>query len=157
MNSLIVQLILAACALHGGSSFSSPPPSRPSTTARRTPLYTADVRSSDATTSTAAKPSPPPAPDLTVYEQRQLDIIREEIVGKYIALGHSEDHAGREVNYFLEDAERSAQYVEMRRLAMARGNDLGIENIVQFAATSMAGALLSMALNASQNANAGMC
>ncbi len=75
-----------------------------------------------------------------------MDTIRKELIEKYITLGHSEEHASREVNYFLEDAERSKQYVEMRRIAMARGNDLGIENIVQFAAAFLVGMVGSWAL-----------
>lgn len=76
-----------------------------------------------------------------------MDTIRKELIQKYITLGHSEEYATREVNYFLEDAERSKQYVEMRRIAMARGNDLGIENIVQFAAAFLVGMVGSWALD----------
>lgn len=76
-----------------------------------------------------------------------MDIIRQELIQKYITLGHSEEYATREVAYFLEDAERSKQYVEMRRIAMARGNDLGIENVVQFAAAFLVGMVGSWALD----------
>jgi len=88
-----------------------------------------------------------PARPLTAHEQREMETIRRELIEKYIKLGHSEEYADREVDYFLEDSDRSAQYVEMRRIAMARGNDLGIENFVQFAAAFLVGMLLSWALN----------
>lgn len=57
-------------------------------------------------------------------------------------------YATREVGYFLEDSERSKQYVEMRRVAMARGNDLGIEDYIQFAAAFLVGMMGVPALNA---------
>ena len=58
-------------------------------------------------------------------------------------------YATREVGYFLEDSERSKQYVEMRRVAMARANDdLGIENLLQFVAAFVVGMMGSWALNA---------
>lgn len=57
-------------------------------------------------------------------------------------------YATREVGYFLEDSERSKQYVEMRRVAMARGNDLGIEDYLQFAAAFLVGMMGVPALNA---------
>lgn len=80
-------------------------------------------------------------------EQAELETIRSELIQKYIKLGHSEDYATKEVNYFLEDPERSAQYVEMRRIAMARGNDLGIETWVQFSGAFLFGWLISWILN----------
>jgi hypothetical protein len=79
-----------------------------------------------------------------------METIRGELVQKYIALGHSEEYAVREVSYFLEDAERSKQYVEMRRIAMARGNDLGIEDYVPFIAAFLVGMLGSWVLNSLQ-------
>ena len=76
-----------------------------------------------------------------------METIHRELVEKYIKLGHTEEYAAREVNYFLEDSERSAQFVEMRRVAMKRGNDLGIENFVQFFAAFMVGMMGSWLLN----------
>ena len=144
MKSFFASLVVAACALHEGSAFSTLPPSRTSSLAdHQTPLHSATVGSSNPRTDAAVKP--PRAP--TVHEQREMDTIRKELIGKYIALGHTEEYAGCEVNYFLEDSERSAQYVEMRRIAMARGNDLGIENIIQFAGAFLVGMVGSMALN----------
>ena len=52
------------------------------------------------------------------------------------------------MEYFLEDSERSAQYVEMRRVAMARGNDLGIESFVQFGAAFLVGWAASWMMDA---------
>ena len=80
-------------------------------------------------------------------EQAELETIRSELIQKYIKLGHNLDYATKEVNYFLEDSERSAQYVEMRRIAMARGNDLGIETWVQFTAAFLCGWLISWIAN----------
>lgn len=58
-------------------------------------------------------------------------------------MGHSLEDATGEVEYFLADEERSREYVEMRRIAMARGNDLGIEMIVQFGGAFLVGWLAS--------------
>jgi hypothetical protein len=58
-------------------------------------------------------------------------------------MGHSIEDATGEVEYFLADEERSREYVEMRRIAMARGNDLGIEMIVQFAGAFLVGWVVS--------------
>jgi hypothetical protein len=83
----------------------------------------------------------------SMKEKGELETIRSELIQKYIKLGHSEDYATNEVNYFLEDSERSAQYVEMRRIAMARGNDLGIETWVQFGGAFLFGWLISWVAN----------
>ena len=81
---------------------------------------------------------------LSLHEQREMDTIKEELVAKYLDLGHSEEYAKREVDYFLQDSERSQQYVQMRRVAMAReGNDLGIEDLVQFVLAFVIGMSLS--------------
>ncbi|KAL3794994.1 hypothetical protein ACHAW5_002163 [Stephanodiscus triporus] len=146
MKSFSVNLVVAACAISNGNAFRTlpPGPSRTVGPGRRTSLPSASIGSSNPRSNdTAAKP--PRAP--TVSEQREMEIIRGELVQKYIALGHSEDYAAREVNYFLEDSERSEQYVEMRRIAMARGNDLGIESYVQFIAAFLVGMLGSWVLN----------
>ena len=134
MKSFYANLVVAACALHEGAAFSTAPPSRPSslTGHQTTTLHAASVGSSN--DATAKSPRSP-----VVHESREVETIRRELIEKYITLGHSEDYASREVNYFLEHSERSAQYVEMRRIAMARGNDLGIESIVQFAAAFVVG------------------
>ena len=83
-----------------------------------------------------------------------MDVIYDELVQKYVALGHDEEYAAGEVDYFLADPERCAQYVEMRRNAMASGNDLGIEQFVQFAGAFLIGLLASWALH---SADAAMC
>ena len=60
---------------------------------------------------------------LSLHKQMEMDTIKTELIAKYVKMGHSD--------YFLQDSERSQQYVQMRRIAMAReGNDLGIEDIV---------------------------
>lgn len=162
MKSFIAKLVVTACALHEGAAFSTPPASRTSALAGHhptTPLNSASMGSSNPRSSgrvDAPPPKPPPAP--TVSENLEMETIRRELVEKYIALGHSEEYAAREVNYFLEDSERSAQYVEMRRVAMARGNDLGIENFVQFAAAffvGMSGGWLMNYWHSIQTANEG--
>jgi len=156
MKSFSMNLVLAACALHEAGAFSGrpqmPPPSRQSSssshggvivddTSRRSEAVTlraATVGSSNPRSSKSDTPKPHPRTP-TLNEQAELEIIRKELIQKYISLGHSEEYATKEVNYFLEDSERSAQYVDMRRLAMARGNDLGIEMFVQFAAAFLVG------------------
>jgi hypothetical protein len=148
MKSFFVNLAVAACALHEGDAFSTLPPSGPSSRTTgpvsRTSLPSASIGSSNPRSNDSVA-KPPRAP--TVNEQREMETIRGELVQKYIVLGHSEEYAAREVNYFLEDSERSKQYVEMRRIAMARGNDLGIENYVQFIAAFLVGMLCNWVLN----------
>ena len=72
-----------------------------------------------------------------------MNTIKTELIANYIKLGHSEKYAAQEVDYFLEDDERSAQYVQMRRVAMARGNDLGIEDSVQLILAFFVGVSIS--------------
>ncbi len=159
MKSFFVNLVVAACALHEGDAFSTLPPSGPSSrttgTSSRTSLPSASIGSSSNPRSNDSAAKPPRAP--TVNEQREMETIRGELVQKYIALGHSEEYAAREVNYFLDDSERSKQYVEMRRIAMARGNDLGIENYVQFIAAFLVGMLGSWVLNSWHAIQVRMC
>ncbi len=151
MKSFYASLVITACALHEGDAFSTfPSSSRPPSLADRpSPLYSTIVGSSDLRSNPAndAAATVKPPGVVTVHEQFKLETIREELIEKYIALGHSEEYAGREVAYFLEDSERSAQYLEMRKIAMARGNDLGIEDIVQFAGAFLVGILGSWALS----------
>mmetsp|Transcript_36702 Transcript_36702/g.62491 ORF Transcript_36702/g.62491 Transcript_36702/m.62491 type:complete len:150 (-) Transcript_36702:475-924(-) len=146
MKSFFASLLIVACALHEAGAFSTPPPLRSSSLAagRQTHLYSATISSNS---NSSPRNDVKPARPLTAHEQREMETIRRELIEKYIKLGHSEEYADREVDYFLEDSDRSAQYVEMRRIAMARGNDLGIENFVQFAAAFLVGMLLSWALN----------
>lgn len=146
-TTFFVNLVVVACAFHdvGVGAFSSA-----SITTLKGPVYSrtslaaATIGSSG--DSLGAMPTKPPRSQ-SMKEQAELDVIREELVQKYISLGHSEDYATKEVNYFLEDSERSAQYVEMRRIAMARGNDLGIETWVQFGADFLVGWLVSWIAN----------
>jgi len=143
MKSFFVSLVVAACAVHEAAAFSTLPSSpRP----LLTPLNSATVGTSSGTSPrNNAVPPSPRSPSL--LEQREMETIHRELVEKYIKLGHTEEYAAREVNYFLEDSERSAQFVEMRRVAMKRGNDLGIENFVQFFAAFMVGMMGSWLLN----------
>mmetsp|Transcript_17678 Transcript_17678/g.27714 ORF Transcript_17678/g.27714 Transcript_17678/m.27714 type:complete len:159 (+) Transcript_17678:148-624(+) len=127
-------------------AFSSSPPSIRSRTGparHQSSLASATVGSSNSLGSRPTKP----IGNKSMKEQAELETIRSELIQKYIKLGHSEDYATKEVNYFLEDSERSAQYVEMRRIAMARGNDLGIETWVQFSGAFLFGWLISWIFN----------
>mmetsp|Transcript_25674 Transcript_25674/g.53599 ORF Transcript_25674/g.53599 Transcript_25674/m.53599 type:complete len:167 (-) Transcript_25674:338-838(-) len=158
MKSFFVNLVVAACAFHEGAAFSTLPPSssRPSsmtTTDRPSspPLKAASLDNSNRRSEAATTTAKPPT---SAHEQREMETIRTELIEKYISLGHSEEYAGHEVAYFLADSERSKQYVDMRRIAMAGGNDLGIENIVQFAAAFLVGVLGSWALNYMQEIQA---
>lgn len=155
MKSFFANLCVAACAFHEGSAFSTSmlSPTRHSSrsassspsSSRPTYLPAAVVGSS--TNDAGAKAQSHRAHTSAIIQQREMDTIRKELIQKYITVGHSEEYATREVNYFLEDAERSKQYVEMRRIAMARGNDLGIEEVVQFVAAFLVGMLGSWALD----------
>jgi hypothetical protein len=152
-------LILSACAAFKASSFvarptlshrtlpssASPPPKLQfdHTCTKHTVLYSATVGRS----SSSGERSPRPRRTPTINEQLELETIRKELIQKYLALGHSIEDATSEVEYFLEDEERSKEYVEMRRIAMARGNDLGIEMIVQFAGAFLVGWVASFLVN----------
>jgi hypothetical protein len=148
-------LILSACAAFEASSFiaqpnlshrtlpssASPPPKLQfdRTCTKHTVLYSATVGRSSSSGERSSRPRRTP----TINEQLELETIRKELIQKYLAIGHSIEDATREVEYFLEDEERSREYVEMRRIAMARGNDLGIEMIVQFAGAFLVGWVVS--------------
>ncbi|KAL3798346.1 hypothetical protein HJC23_004999 [Cyclotella cryptica] len=171
-----LSLIVSACAVYESSSFVAishymnplmQSPSRPSTTpscfvplgvghqcAKHTVLRSATVGRSDTRGKRPSRSRRTP----TINEQLELETIRKELIQKYLSFGHSLEDATREVEYFLEDEERSADYVEMRRVAMARGNDLGIEMIVQFGGAfllGMAGSWLIHSWDAYQASNPG--
>jgi hypothetical protein len=151
MKSFYATLLAAACALHDGAAFSSlpQPPSHPLSSTppggRHSPLHAATISSSSVGPGRGETPNSPRI--TTDHEREEMETIRRELIDKYVSLGHSEEYAAGEVAYFLEDPERSEQYVEMRRVAMARGNDLGIEDFVQFAAAFAVGMTASFFLN----------
>lgn len=109
------------------------------TSCKHTALYSATVGQSDTRDKRSSRPRRTP----TINEQLELETIRKELIQKYLSMGHSLEDASSEVEYFLADEERSREYVEMRRIAMARGNDLGIEMIVQFGGAFFVGWLAS--------------
>jgi hypothetical protein len=53
--------------------------------------------------------------------------VRYELIQKYVAQGVSQETAEQEVDLFLEDTERSQQYLEMRMYAQLQADDLGVE------------------------------
>lgn len=106
---------------------------------KHTVLYSATVGQSNSRGERSSRPRRTP----TINEQLELETIRKELIQKYLSMGHSIEDATGEVEYFLADEERSREYVEMRRIAMARGNDLGIEMIVQFAGAFLVGWVVS--------------
>lgn len=150
-----LSLIASACAVYEASAFISQPnlscqsklmplsASRPSvpfnTCAKHTALHSATVGRSDTREDRPTRPRRTP----TINEQLELETIRKELIQKYLAMEYSLEDATREVEYFLEDEERSREYVEMRRIAMARGNDFGIEMIVQFGGAFLVGWMVS--------------
>mmetsp|Transcript_10193 Transcript_10193/g.15471 ORF Transcript_10193/g.15471 Transcript_10193/m.15471 type:complete len:159 (-) Transcript_10193:425-901(-) len=145
-SSFIFSLVAVACAFRVNVCAFSPSPlitSRTGPARHRSSLASATVGSSDSLGSRPANP----LRNRSMKEKAEVETIRSELIQKYIKLGHSEDYATNEVNYFLEDSERSAQYVEMRRIAMARGNDLGIETWVQFGGAFLFGWLISWVAN----------
>lgn len=157
MKSFCVNLVVAACALHEGSAFSTLPPPRPSSLAAGSSTHQTSSLHAASLGSSSPRGNNDPvsaganlSQTLTGHELREMETIRGELVQKYIALGHSEEYAAREVNYFLEDSGRSREFVEMRRVAMARGNDLGIETTVQFAAAFFVGWLGSWGIHSLQ-------
>ena len=108
-----------------------------------TVLHSATVGQSETRDGRSSRPRRTP----TINEQLELETIRKELINKYVSLGHSIEDATSEVEYFLADEERCREYVEMRRKAMARGDDLGIEMIVQFAGAFLFGWMVSAMAN----------
>jgi hypothetical protein len=53
--------------------------------------------------------------------------VRDELIQKYMAQGVLQETAEQEVDLFLEDTERSQQYLEMRMYAQLQADDLGVE------------------------------
>lgn len=56
-----------------------------------------------------------------------LQDLRYELIQKYVAQGVSQETAEQEVDLFLQDTERSKQYLEMRMYAQLQADDLGVE------------------------------
>lgn len=76
-----------------------------------------------------------------------LSTIRTELVSKYLTLGRSQLDAVAEVDAFLDDEERSGEYIEMRRCAAsAREEAMGFEDAVMYLGAFCAGALVDVAL-----------
>ena len=147
MKSFFANLVVAACAFHEGRAFTVRP-SRPSKSISHQTCSPLPLRAATVGSSSSPRSDMAPKPRAPAANEDEMSIIRLELEQKYIALGHSPEYAAREVNYFLSDAERSAQYVEMRRIAMVRKNDdLGIEDFVQFAAAFLVGMVGSWLLN----------
>ena len=71
-----------------------------------------------------------------------LSHIRSELVSKYVALGSqwSQAEATKEVDAFLNDEDRSGEFIEMRRYAFVRREEeLGFEDAMLYAAAFVAG------------------
>ena len=147
INSIVFGLIAFACAFYVEVCAFSKTHSITSRTTRpirhQAYLAAATVGSSNSFGSRSTKS----LRNKSTKEEAELETIRHELIQKYIKIGHSEAYAKKEVDYFLEDSERSAQYVEMRRIAMARGNDLGIESWIQFGGAFILGWFISWSVN----------
>lgn len=64
-------------------------------------------------------------------DSEEVAEVRQELIQKYLSSGRSMEYAEKEVDKFLSDPKRSAQFLEMRRYAKAQANDLGFEFIFQ--------------------------
>eukprot|EP00816_Leptocylindrus_hargravesii_P004181 CAMPEP_0196804924 /NCGR_PEP_ID=MMETSP1362-20130617/4625_1 /TAXON_ID=163516 /ORGANISM="Leptocylindrus danicus, Strain CCMP1856" /LENGTH=190 /DNA_ID=CAMNT_0042177517 /DNA_START=49 /DNA_END=621 /DNA_ORIENTATION=+ len=62
----------------------------------------------------------------------EVQLVRQELVAKYLQLGRSQEYAEREVDEFLSDRERSEKYLEMRAYAKgSAGSGFSTELVVQ--------------------------
>uniref|UniRef100_A0A7S0AXU0 Uncharacterized protein n=1 Tax=Minutocellus polymorphus TaxID=265543 RepID=A0A7S0AXU0_9STRA len=78
-----------------------------------------------------------------------LSHIRSELISKYVALGSqwSQAEATKEVDTFLNDEDRSGEFIEMRRYAFVhREEEMGFEDAMLFAAAFVAGVGVDLAM-----------
>ena len=59
--------------------------------------------------------------------------MRTELLNKYISLGKPKELAEKEVDAFLSDREKAQPFIEMRRYAKRKMDDMGLEVVVQTA------------------------
>jgi hypothetical protein len=72
----------------------------------------------------------PTSPTISWVDQLKAPLmqdVRSELIQKYVAQGVSQDTAEQEVDWFLQDTERSQQYLEMRMYAQLQADDFGVE------------------------------
>jgi len=72
-------------------------------------------------------------------EQNEIDEVRQELIQRYLSFGKTMEHAEKEVDEFLSDPERSAQFMDMRHYARAQANDLGFESAFQIGGAFLIG------------------
>ena len=78
-----------------------------------------------------------------------LSHIRSELISKYLALGSqwSQSEATKEVDGFLNDEERSGEFIEMRRYAFIhREEEMGFEDAMLYAAAFVCGVGVDLAM-----------
>lgn len=78
-----------------------------------------------------------------------LSHIRSELISKYLALGSqwSRSEATKEVTAFLNDEDRSGEFIEMRRYAFVhREEEMGFEDAMLYAAAFVAGVGVDLAM-----------
>ena len=87
----------------------------------------------DPMASSGTDTDPGVAPDswTELLDKELLAEVREELIQRYLNQGVSQEVAEEEVNIFLQDKERSEQYIEMRMYAAAQADDLGVGTILQ--------------------------
>ena len=96
MKSFFINLVVAACALHEGSAFSTPLTKQHYST---TSLSSATVGSNS--NSRSSNDNIVPSNSLTVAEMNEMDTIRGELIEKYIALGHTEEVSAYHMLFFI--------------------------------------------------------
>jgi hypothetical protein len=78
-----------------------------------------------------------------------LSHIRSELISKYLALGSqwTKAEATKEVDAFLNDEDRSGEFIEMRRFAFVhREEEMGFEDAMLYAAAFVAGVGVDLAM-----------
>ena len=76
-----------------------------------------------------------------------MSSVRTELISKFVQLGRSAADAEAEVDAFLDDEERSGEFVEMRRYAAVHKEDsMGFEDALLYLGAFCAGAAVDVAL-----------
>ena len=128
---------IAACLATTTDAFTIPQPggslvstSRLSTTASLENGGKENVAAAAAGSKMATMEVSPASPTISWVDQLKAPLMQDvrcELIQKYVAQGVSQETAGQEVDLFLQDTERSKQYLEMRMYAQLQADDLGVE------------------------------
>jgi len=91
----------------------------------------------------------------------EVQVVREELIQKFLRSGRTLQHAETEVDKFLGDRDRSYQFLEMRRYANAQAEDLRDPwTYIQLGGAfviGLGGSILSKSFAAWKDANPDVC